>query len=63
MRIVTAVHSSEAIRKILECLGLPSRAPPVCQARPDGRIDEEAFYERVRMALASERPECAIITV
>jgi len=26
------MHSSEAIRKILECLGLPSRAPPIAAA-------------------------------
>ena len=29
MRILCAIHPSEAIRRILDCLGLPSRPPPV----------------------------------
>jgi hypothetical protein len=29
MRIVAAIHSPDATRKILQCLGLPSRAPPL----------------------------------
>ena len=29
LRILAAVQSPEAIRKILDCLGLPSRAPPI----------------------------------
>jgi hypothetical protein len=29
MRILAAIHAPEAIRRILECLGLPSRAPPI----------------------------------
>lgn len=29
MRILAAIHSLEAIRRILECLGLPTRAPPI----------------------------------
>lgn len=29
MRIVAAIHDPDATRKILECLGLPSRAPPL----------------------------------
>ena len=33
MRLVAAMHSPEALRRILECLGLPSRAPPVSPAR------------------------------
>ena len=37
MRILAAIHPPEAIRKILECLGLPSRPPPL--ARPE-RIDD-----------------------
>ena len=28
MRLLAVIHSPESIRKILECLGLPSRAPP-----------------------------------
>jgi hypothetical protein len=37
MRILAAIHPPEAIRKILECLGLPSRPPPL--ARPE-RMDD-----------------------
>ena len=29
MRILAAIHSPEAIRGILECLGFPTRAPPI----------------------------------
>jgi len=32
MRILAAIHSPEAIRAILECLGLPTRAPPIAPA-------------------------------
>lgn len=32
MRILSAIHSPEAIRGILDCLGLPSRAPPISPA-------------------------------
>ncbi len=35
MRIVAAVHSPDAIRAILDCLKLPSRAPPHVPARAD----------------------------
>jgi len=35
MRIIAAIHSSEAIRKILDCLGLPSRPPPIAPAVQD----------------------------
>jgi hypothetical protein len=34
MRILCAVHPPEAIRKILDCLGLPSRPPPIASALP-----------------------------
>jgi hypothetical protein len=43
MRILCAIHPPEAIRKILECLGLPSRAPPVARALPEREIDEFNF--------------------
>ena len=39
MRIVAALRSPEAIRAILECLGLPSRAPPVAPATPEAEVD------------------------
>jgi hypothetical protein len=32
MRIVAAIHPPGAIGKILDCLGLPSRAPPISPA-------------------------------
>ena len=32
MRILCAVHPPDAIRKILECLGIPSRPPPLARA-------------------------------
>ena len=32
-RIIADIHSPNAIRAILECLGLPARAPPVASAR------------------------------
>ena len=34
MRILCAIHPPEAIRKILECLGLPTRPPPLAPAKP-----------------------------
>ena len=35
MHVLAAIHPPEAIRKILECLGLPSRAPPIADAAPE----------------------------
>jgi hypothetical protein len=32
MRLMAAIHSPEATRKILDCLGLPSRAPQMAPA-------------------------------
>ncbi len=32
MRILAAIHPPGATQKILDCLGLPSRAPPVAPA-------------------------------
>lgn len=40
MRILAAIDAPDAIRKILSCLGLPARAPPVTPALPDS---DEAF--------------------
>ncbi len=42
MRILAAIHPPEATRAILECLGLPSRAPPTAPARPDPESPEPA---------------------
>lgn len=35
MRIVAAIHPPETTRKILDCLGLPNRAPPLAPAVPE----------------------------
>jgi len=35
MRVLCAVHPPDAIQKILDCLGLPSRPPPLAPALPD----------------------------
>ena len=39
MRILCSIHPPEAIHKILECLGLPSRPPPIARALPDREIE------------------------
>lgn len=39
MRILAATHSDGAIRAIPECLGLPSRVPPVGAAADEGEED------------------------
>jgi hypothetical protein len=41
MRVLCAINSPSAIQKILVCLGLPSRAPPIARAKPD--VEEELF--------------------
>jgi len=35
MRILAAIDAPDAIRKILSCLGLPTREPPIAPAVPD----------------------------
>ena len=35
MRLLAAIHPPDATRRILECLGLPSRAPPIARAVSD----------------------------
>ena len=35
MRILAAIEDPAVARKILDCLGLPSRPPPVAPARPN----------------------------
>jgi hypothetical protein len=32
MRILCAIHPPEAIKKILDCLGIPSKPPPIFPA-------------------------------
>jgi hypothetical protein len=41
MRILCAINSPAAIEKILTCLGLPTRAPPIAPAKPD--LDEKLY--------------------
>jgi hypothetical protein len=40
MRILAAIHAPDAIRKILDCLGLPTRAPPMKPVLPEAEMDE-----------------------
>lgn len=42
MRILAAIHPPDATRAILECLGLPSRAPPTAPTRPEPEPPEPA---------------------
>ncbi len=35
MRLLAAIESPGVIRAILDCLGLPSRAPPLAPAEPE----------------------------
>ena len=42
MRILSAIQSPEAIRAILDHLGLPSRAPPITAARSWENSAEDA---------------------
>jgi hypothetical protein len=41
MRMLAAIHAPEAARKILECLGLPGRAPPVAPARRNSILSSD----------------------
>jgi hypothetical protein len=43
LRILCAIHPPEAIHQILECLGLPSRPPPIARALPDPEIEGFEF--------------------
>ena len=40
MRILAAIHSREAIRAILECLDLSSRARPIAPAEAEPEPDD-----------------------
>ena len=39
MRILATIHAPESVRKILDCVGLASRPPPI--APPEARFDPE----------------------
>ena len=43
MKILAAIHPPDATRKILECLGLPSRAPPLAPAVSDFTAHMDSF--------------------
>jgi hypothetical protein len=47
MRILAAIHPPESTRAILDCLELPSRAPPTDPARPD---EEEDLVDDARLS-------------
>jgi hypothetical protein len=38
MKIIAAIHSSDTSQKILECLGLPTRPPPIAAALADNNL-------------------------
>jgi hypothetical protein len=44
-RLLAAIESPEAIRAILDCLGLPSRAPPLAPSEPEATALELGFEE------------------
>ena len=41
MKILAVIESPEVARKILDCLGLPSRSPPVASVRRTSAILHE----------------------
>jgi hypothetical protein len=43
MKILAAIHPPDATAKILECLGLPSRAPPLAPAVSDFNYQMDSF--------------------
>ena len=43
MRLLAAVQDRDAIRTILDCLNLPSRAPPLAPARRESTEPELDF--------------------
>jgi hypothetical protein len=43
MTILATIHPPDATRKILDCLGLPSRAPPLPKAVSEHTVQLESF--------------------
>ncbi|MGH8095642.1 MAG: transposase [Chthoniobacterales bacterium] len=43
MKIVAAIRAPDAVRRILECVGLPWRAPPVAPPVSDRRLQVDSF--------------------
>ena len=50
MRVIAAIEDPRVARKILACLGLPARAPPVAPAREEtlvsGPNDEDWHFDQ-----------------
>jgi len=40
MRLLATIHPPDTTHAILECLGLPSRAPPMAAPRPEAAVLE-----------------------
>ena len=45
LRILAAIHAPKAIRRILDCLGLPTRAPPIAEAEAGADPEPEVALE------------------
>jgi hypothetical protein len=45
MRLLAVIESPETARAILDCLGLPSRAPPLAPAEPEALALELGFEQ------------------
>jgi hypothetical protein len=43
MKIIAAIHPPDTTVKILECLGLPSRAPPLAPAVSEITVHTDSF--------------------
>lgn len=57
---VADIHPPEAIKKILDCLGLPSRAPPIAPPLPED-ADEPEFSEQAAASRRAGRERCTQI--
>ena len=56
MRILAAIEDPSVARKILDCLGLPSRLPPVAPARRNRRLEIAFFCFCCQIYSISSRP-------
>jgi len=54
MRIVAEIHPPDATRAILECLKLPSRAPPTAAAVPEPDLELPAYLDFDSAAAGSD---------
>jgi hypothetical protein len=43
MKIIAAIHPPDTTRQILECLGLPTRPPPLAPAAPGTSFHIDSF--------------------